>query len=337
MDYTDLRSWKKLIVNYQTPHTWKAIWQLTNTFIPFFITWYLMYLSLGYSYWLTLLLAIPEAGFLVRIFIIQHDCGHGSFFNSKKTNNLTGLFCSFFTWTPYYYWMKGHGIHHATAGNLEGRGIGDVYTATVKEYMQKTTWEKIKYRLYRHPLFLFLFIPSIVFVLWYRFPTSKHKALKKVESNVYFTDLVLILLIGGLIFLVGLKTFLLIQIPITIISTSLGNWLFYVQHQFEDTYWEKKEDWDYTQAAIQGSSYYKLPKILQWFSGNIGFHHIHHLNPGIPNYLLEKCYKKVPFLQQGVVLTIRKSFSSMMLHLWDEEQKKLISFGQYKRREYSRI
>lgn len=337
MDYTDFNSWKKLIVNYQTPHTWKGIWQLTNSFIPFFLTWYLMYLSLDFSYWLTILLAVPAAGFLVRIFIIQHDCGHGSFFSSKKANNLTGLFCSFFTWTPYYYWRKGHGIHHANAGNLEGRGIGDVYTATVKEYLQKTTWEKIKYRIYRHPLFLFFFVPSIIFVLWYRFPTSRHKALRKVESNVYFTDLVLILLIGTLIYLVGLQTFLLIQIPITIISTSFGNWLFYVQHQFEDTYWETKEEWNYSKAAIQGSSYYKLPKILQWFSGNIGFHHIHHLNPGIPNYLLEKAYKKVPFLQQGVVLTIRKSFRSMMLHLWDEEQKKLISFRQFKQREYSGI
>lgn len=332
MDNTDSRSWKNMLANYQTSHTLKSVWQLLNSFIPFFITWYLMFLSVEYSYWLTLLLAIPEAGFLVRIFIIQHDCGHGSFFKSKKANNIVGLFCSFFTWTPYFYWRKGHGIHHANAGNLEGRGIGDVYTITVKEYLQKSKWERIKYRLYRHPLFLFLFIPAIVFIIWYRFPTSKNKALKKVEPNVYWTDLVLILLVGTMIWLVSLKMFLLIQLPIIFISTSIGNWLFYVQHQFEETYWANKEEWNYSKAAIQGSSYYKLPKVLQWFSGNIGFHHIHHLNPGIPNYLLEKCYRKTPALQKAPVLTIRKSFRSMMLHLWDEEQKKLISFRQLKHR-----
>jgi omega-6 fatty acid desaturase (delta-12 desaturase) len=295
-----------------------------------------MFLASGYSYWLVLLLAIPEAGFLVRIFIIQHDCGHGSFFRSKKANNITGLLCSFFTWTPYFYWRKGHGIHHASAGNLESRGIGDVYTITVKEYLQMSKWEKIKYRIYRHPLFLFLFIPAIVFILLYRFPTSRNKALKKVESNVYWTDLILIVLVGTMIWMVSLKMFLLIQLPIIFISTSAGNWLFYVQHQFEETYWANKEEWNYSKAAIQGSSYYKLPKVLQWFTGNIGFHHIHHLNPGIPNYLLEKCYRKNPELQKATTLTIAKSFRSMMLHLWDEEQKKLISFRQLKQRGYQR-
>ncbi|MGE5363165.1 MAG: fatty acid desaturase [Bacteroidota bacterium] len=293
-----------------------------------------MFHSVGYSYWLTLLLAIPESGFLIRIFIIQHDCGHGSFFKSKKANDVTGLLCSFFTWTPYYYWKKGHGIHHANAGNLEGRGIGDVYTLTVKEYQQRSRWGKIKYRLYRHPLFLFLFIPAIIFILWYRFPTSKNKALKKVESNVYWTDFVLVLLAGTMIWLVGLNTFLLIQLPIIFISTSAGNWLFYIQHQFEETYWADKENWNFSVAATQGSSYYKLPQVLQWFSGNIGFHHIHHLNPRIPNYLLEKCYRKIPALQKAPTLTIVKSLRSLLLHLWDEEQKKLISFRQLKQREY---
>ncbi|MGE5497928.1 MAG: fatty acid desaturase [Syntrophothermus sp.] len=332
MDNTGPGSWRNMLADYQTPQVLKSVWQLLNSFIPFFVTWYLMFLSVEYSYWLTLLLAIPEAGFLVRIFIIQHDCGHGSFFRSKKANNLTGLFCSFLTWTPYFYWRKGHGIHHANAGNLEGRGIGDVYTITVKEYMQKSNWEKFKYRMYRHPLFLFLFIPSIIFILWYRFPTSRNKAFKKVESNIYWTDLVLILLAGTMIWMVSLKMFLLIQLPIIFISTSVGNWLFYVQHQFEETYWANKEEWNYSKAATQGSSYYKLPKILQWFSGNIGFHHIHHLNPGIPNYLLEKCYRKNPALQKAPTLTIAKSFKSMLLHLWDEEQKKLISFRQLKQR-----
>lgn len=334
MNYTDYGSWKNLLADYQAFQAGKSVWQLINSFVPFFIIWYLMFHSVGYSYWLTLLLAIPESGFLIRIFIIQHDCGHGSFFKSKKANDVTGLLCSFFTWTPYYYWKKGHGIHHANAGNLEGRGIGDVYTLTVKEYQQRSRWGKIKYRLYRHPLFLFLFIPAIIFILWYRFPTSKNKALKKVESNVYWTDFVLVLLAGTMIWLVGLNTFLLIQLPIIFISTSAGNWLFYIQHQFEETYWADKENWNFSDAATQGSSYYKLPQVLQWFSGNIGFHHIHHLNPRIPNYLLEKCYRKIPALQKAPTLTIVKSLRSLLLHLWDEEQKKLISFRQLKQREY---
>lgn len=334
MNYTDYGSWKNLLADYQASQAGKSVWQLINSFVPFFIIWYLMFHSVGYSYWLTLLLAIPESGFLIRIFIIQHDCGHGSFFKSKKANDVTGLLCSFFTWTPYYYWKKGHGIHHANAGNLEGRGIGDVYTLTVKEYQQRSRWGKIKYRLYRHPLFLFLFIPAIIFILWYRFPTSKNKALKKVESNVYWTDFVLVLLAGTMIWLVGLNTFLLIQLPIIFISTSAGNWLFYIQHQFEETYWADKENWNFSVAATQGSSYYKLPQVLQWFSGNIGFHHIHHLNPRIPNYLLEKCYRKIPALQKAPTLTIVKSLRSLLLHLWDEEQKKLISFRQLKQRGY---
>ncbi|MGE5621098.1 MAG: fatty acid desaturase [archaeon] len=337
MDYTNPNSWKNILNNYQTPHAWKSIWQLCNTFIPFFLTWYLMYRSVEYSYWLTLLLSIPAAGFLVRVFIIQHDCGHGSFFGSKKGNDLTGIFCSVFTWTPYYYWRRGHGIHHANAGNLAGRGIGDVYTATVKEYMQKSPWGKLRYRLYRHPLFLFVFIPSIIFVLWYRFPTSKNKALKKEEPNIYWTNLALFLIIGGAIWAAGWETFLLVQLPIIFLATSAGNWLFYVQHQFEDTYWAEKSEWSYSEAAIQGSSFYKLPKVLQWFTGNIGFHHIHHLNPGIPNYLLEKCHNKNPMLQRAVVLNIRKSLKSISLHLWDEEQKKLISFRQLKQMQISGI
>jgi acyl-lipid omega-6 desaturase (Delta-12 desaturase) len=318
--------WKSLVAQYQSSHTWKSIWQLINSFIPFFAIWYVMYLSLDKGYWLTLLLAIPAAGFQVRIFIIQHDCGHGSFFKSNKANSWTGLFCSFITWTPYFYWRRGHGIHHAHSGNLEFRGIGDVYTMTVNEYLQRTTWGKIKYRLYRHPLFLFFFVPAIIFVLWYRFPTSKNKTLKKVQSNVYWTDLMIIILVGVLIWLIGIKAYLLVQLPIIFLATSAGNWLFYVQHQFENTYWSDKNNWDFSLAAMHGSSYYKLPKVIQWFTGNIGFHHIHHLSPLIPNYMLEKCYKNNPVFQKAVTLNLRSSIKSIFLSLWDEGQKKLIGF-----------
>jgi len=336
---TNQPGWKSLAAKYQTASTWKSIWQLGNSLIPFLALWYLMLLSLSVGYWLTLLLSLLAAGFLVRLFIIQHDCGHGSFFNSRKANDLVGTCCSLLTWTPYRYWQKSHAIHHANAGNLEHRGIGDIYTMTVKEYMQQSSWGKFKYRLYRHPLVLFVISPTLLFVVLYRFPTSQARAMKRVQASVYWTNLALALLIGGLIWLIGWKAFLLIQVPIIVIASTAGAWLFFVQHQFEDAYWAGSDSWDYTLAALQGSSYYKLPKILQWFTGNIGFHHIHHLSPRIPNYLLEKCHNENPMFQETVILTLRSSLKSIFLGLWDEEQKKLISFSQLKHRqpEMSRV
>ena len=324
--------WKTLVKEYQESYTRKSIWQLCNSFIPFVLIWLLMLYALNYSYWITLLLAFPAAGFIVRIFIIQHDCGHGSFFKSRRANDLCGLFCSIFTLTPYHYWRKSHAIHHASAGNLEHRGIGDIYTMTVNEYMQQTRWGKFKYRLYRNPLLLFLVIPTILFLFIYRFPSSSSKELRSYQFSVYITSLVIAVLVGTLIWLVGLKTFLIVQLPITFITSSTGAWLFFIQHQFENTYWADEEDWDYAYAALRGSSYYKLPKVLQWFTGNIGFHHIHHLSPRIPNYMLEKCHKENPEFQKTAnILTIRKSLKSILLSLWDENQKKLVSFRQFKR------
>lgn len=324
--------WKNLVAKYQTADTWKSIWQLGNSFIPFFILWYLMFLSLGVGYWLTLILSLPTAGFLVRQFIIQHDCGHGSFFKSRKANDWVGMACSLFTWTPYYYWQKSHAIHHANAGNLEHRGIGDIYTMTVDEYLQQSRWGRLKYRLYRNPFILFVLVPTLLFVLFYRFPSSQAKAMKRVRSSIYWTNLAIALLVGGLIWLIGVKAFLLVHAPVIIIAASAGTWLFFVQHQFEDTYWASDDNWNYTLAALQGSSYYKLPKLLQWFTGNIGFHHIHHLSPRIPNYLLEQCHDENPMFQEIVILTLGSSLKSIRLSLWDEEEKKLIGFRQLKQR-----
>ena len=321
-----LPSWENLVKKYQTASNRKSIWQLCNSFLPFIIIWYLMYLSIDVSYWITILLALPAAGFVVRIFIIQHDCGHGSFFKSKRANDFWGMACSIFTLTPYHYWRKSHNIHHASASKLDKRGIGDIYTMTVDEFLQKSRWGRLKYRLYRNPLILFVVIPIILFVVLNRLPISKSKALKKVRPSVYITTVVITLVMVGLIWLVGWQNFLMVQIPIIFIASTTGTWLFYVQHQFEDTYWSANNGWDYTSAAMRGSSYYKLPKVLQWFTGNIGFHNIHHLSPKIPNYLLEKCYKDNPFFQESVVLNIRSSFKSLFLRLWDENQKKLISF-----------
>jgi len=323
--------WENLITKYQNSSSGKSIWQLSNSFIPFLIIWGLMYLSLDVSYWLTLLLALPAAGFVVRIFIIQHDCGHGSFFKSKRANDFWGTVCSVFSLTPYHHWRKKHAIHHASAGKLEKRGIGDIYTMTVDEFLQQSRWGRLKYRLYRNPIILFIVIPIILFVILQRFPFPSSKSLKNLHPSVYFTTIVVLLITAVIIYLIGWKDFLLVQFPITFIASSTGTWLFYVQHQFEDTYWTNNNSWDYNLAALQGSSYYKLPKVLQWFTGNIGFHHIHHLSPKIPNYHLEKCHKEIPEFQKSPVLTLRTSLRSIFLRLWDEKQKKLISFHQFKR------
>ncbi len=329
-DSTQIHPWKNLVSKYQKSDILKSLWQLANSFIPFIAILYLMYLSLAVSYGLTILLALPAAGFVVRIFIIQHDCGHRSFFKSRKANNITGTLLSIFTLTPYLYWKKSHSIHHAGTGNLEHRGVGEIYTMTVEEYRQKSRWGKLKYKLYRNPFILFIFFPYILFTIVYRFPVSRSEDLKPYNKSVYLTDLLIGLLAAGIIWIIGWQSFLMIQIPIYFISSTAGMWIFYVQHQFEDTYWNSGDEWSYTQAAINGSSYFKLPKVLQWFTGNIGFHHIHHLSPKIPNYRLEKCYKENPEFQKAVVLTLRSSLRSILLKLWDEKQKKLISFYRFK-------
>lgn len=324
--------WTKLVAQYQQPNVRTSVWQVINSFGPFFVMWGLMAFTLQYSYPLTLLLAFPAAGFVIRMFIIQHDCGHGSFFKSRVANDVIGTIAGVFTFTPYLYWRKSHAIHHAGASNLEERGIGDVYTMTVHEYLQASNWEKLKYRVYRHPLFLFGLVPAILFIVLNRFPYSGSKSWKKEErASVYWNDLAMLGIAAVLSYVIGWQAFLMIELPIILIAASVGTWLFYVQHQFEDTYWAKKPEWDYALAAMQGSSYYQLPRVLQWFTGNIGFHHIHHLSPRIPNYRLEQCHNENPEFQRVMTLTPWNSLKTTMLTLWDEESKKLISFGDMKR------
>jgi omega-6 fatty acid desaturase (delta-12 desaturase) len=296
-----------------------------------FVLWYLMVLSLDVSYLLTIGLACIAAGFMARIFIIQHDCGHGSFFRSQKANDAVGMIASVLTLTPYHYWRKSHAIHHAGAGKLDKQGIGDIYTMTVDEFLSKSRWGRLKYRVYRNPIVLFVLGPTFLFAVIYRFPISRVNALRQVEASVWLTNLAIAVVAAGMMMLVGWKTFLAVQVPITVVTSSLGMWLFYVQHQFEDTYWSNSNDWDFAAAAIKGSSFYRLPKVLQWFTGNIGFHHVHHLSPKIPNYLLEKVHSEVPEVQGATVLTLWTSLKSLPLTLWDERRKKLISFAQLKK------
>ncbi len=321
-------AWKQLVGKYQNPDTRKSLWQVVNSFGLFILGWILMYWSLSVSYWLTLLLAFPTAGFLVRIFIIQHDCGHGSFFKSRTWNDRLGAVCGVFTFTPYYQWRKSHAIHHATSSNLGKRGVQDLYTLTVEEYDSLSNWGKLRYRLYRNPITLFVLLPTFLFVVLYRFP--KPGSRRKEVASVLWTDLAILVASLLLMWMIGWQAFLMIQLPLIIIAASAGTWLFYVQHQFEDTYWANEEEWDYALAALKGSSYYRLPRVLQWFTGNIGFHHIHHLSPKIPNYLLEQCHVENRELQDVAVLTLGSSVKSVPLSLWDENQKRLISFREYR-------
>jgi omega-6 fatty acid desaturase (delta-12 desaturase) len=265
----------------------------------------------------------------VRLFIIQHDCGHGSFFNSRKWNDRVGKICGVFTLVPYYQWRKSHAIHHANSGKLgDMRGVGEIYTMTVDEYFHSSKWRQFGYRIFRNSFFLIGLVPFFAFVVGYRFPdkVTMGKGWNKERKSVYWTDLGILILAGLTIWAIGLKSFLLVQIPITYVATTVGVWFFFVQHQYEDAYWAKDEDWSYVDAALKGSSYYKLPRVLQWFSGNIGFHHIHHLSPRIPNYKLEEAYNDNALFQDVNELTMRSSFGTLTLGLWDEDDQRLISF-----------
>lgn len=327
----DKREWIKIVKKYQNSDNWHSTRQILNTVIPFILISVLMYFSLRISYWLTLALSIPNAGFIARIFIIQHDCGHNSFYKSKRANNLVGSIFGVITLTPYYLWRRNHAIHHASSGDLDSRGIGDVFTLTAEEYHNQSSWDKFKYRFYRHPITLFLIGPIAIFFISHRFPLKTKKTERVERSSVYWTNLALAIIIVGFGYLIGFKELFLITFPMYFLAFSFGVYLFYVQHQFEHTYWRRKPDWDYFQAAIKGASFFKLPKVLQWFSGNIGFHHIHHLSPKIPNYLLEKAHKENTLFQEANTLTLISSLKSVSLKLWDEQRKKLISFKEYRK------
>tara|TARA_R110002096_G_scaffold26518_7_gene81767 strand:- start:9911 stop:11044 length:1134 start_codon:yes stop_codon:yes gene_type:complete len=320
--------WKKLVAEFQKSCPKKASWQLVNTLGSYVALWTLMYFALKVSWWLAIPLAIVAGGIVIRAFIILHDCGHGSFFKSKQANDFWGAVCGFITFTPYHHWRWEHSIHHATSGDLDRRGVGDIWTMTVEEYKESSKLLQFGYRLVRNPIVLFVIGPIYLFVLRERFPQSRAGIQQR--NSVYFTNIALLCIAIALSLTFGLWTYLILQFIIIAVASASGVWLFYVQHQFEDAYWENSENWDYTEAAIKGSSFYKLPRVLQWFSGNIGFHHIHHLSPGIPNYNLERCHHSDPMFKNVKPLTFFKSFKSMTYRLWDEAGKKLITFQEFR-------
>jgi acyl-lipid omega-6 desaturase (Delta-12 desaturase) len=317
-------AWKDLVAPYQTPTVGRSAWQVVNTLVPYAVLWYLMYCSLAVSYWLALPLILLAAGFQVRTFIIFHDCGHGSFFRARKANDILGFITGVLTFTPYYHWRWEHALHHGSAGDLDRRGTGDVWTLTVQEYLEASRWQRFAYRLARNPIVLFVLAPLFLFLIKQRFPSPK--APRRERNSVYWTNLGVLTVAVGLTCLFGLKAYLLLQVGVLMVAGTAGVWLFYVQHQFEGVYWERGGDWDYCTAALKGSSFYKLPKVLQWFSGNIGFHHIHHLSPRIPNYNLEKCHQSEPLFQTVKPVTLCSSFKSLTFRLWDEQRRKLVGF-----------
>jgi len=321
-----IAEWKAIVAKYQVPSLWRAMVQIIDTLGPYVACWYLMYLSLSISWWLTVPLAVVAGALLVRVFIIFHDCGHGSFFKSPLANDITGFIAGMLTFTPYYHWRWEHSLHHASAGDLDRRGVGDVWTMTVQEYLESSRWKRFAYRLARNPIVLFVIAPVFLFVIQQRIPSSK--ANPREWNSVMWMNLAILLMAAGLAWIFGIWAYLLIQLIITMTAGAAGVWMFYVQHQFEDVYWERREDWDYTSAALQGSSFYKLPRILQWLSGNIGYHHIHHLSSRIPNYNLERCHKSHPLFRGVEPITIRSSLKSLPLRLWDESRRKLVGWKQ---------
>lgn len=321
VDPTELRQQAKA---FETPSNLRASWQLLNSMILFIGLWTLMHSLLEVSWWLVSLLALLAGVVLIRIFIIFHDCGHGVFFRSMRANHWVGFFCGLLVFTPYRQWHRDHADHHAKTGNLDGRGPGEVWTMTVNEFLDAPLWKQRLYRLMRNPLFLFGVVPTLFFIVLQRFPVRS--SCRQLKQSIWIMNLAVVVYVTLMMLAFGVGPFLFIQTIVVAVAGGAGFWLFYVQHQFETVLWTRSENWDFADAALHGSSYYKLPGLLQWCTGNIGFHHVHHLFPRIPNYHLEKCHNALPVFQQVPVITLASSFSTLSLKLWDESSNRLVRF-----------
>lgn len=327
-----IQSLRKRIAPFAASDRRKAFLQIADTLIPYLACWaVLVWLVQRKAHpAVTVLVMVVAAFLLVRIFILFHDCTHGSFFASQGANTALGYVTGILTFTPYHHWRHNHLVHHNTCADLDRRGLGDISTLTVEEYRAAPGMKRLGYRLLRNPFFLVSIGQAFFFLVAQRFPPSSGG--RRERLSVAFTNLALAAILGVAAFTVGLGTFLLVQVPVMVLAGALGMWLFYVQHQFEGVYWSRHEAWDPMKAALQGSSFYRLPRVLQWFTGNIGFHHIHHALPRIPNYRLQTCHEQTPLLRDVAPLTLRGSLKSLNLNLYDERQKKLISFRSLKPR-----
>ncbi|MDX8365254.1 fatty acid desaturase [Cytobacillus sp. IB215665] len=323
-----MKNLRKQVSPFEKSTTAKSVWQIINTIGPFLILWYLAYISLSVSYLLALVPIVLAAGFLVRVFIIFHDCTHHSFFKNRRVNRLLGTITGVITLFPFDKWGHEHSVHHATSGNLDKRGTGDIWTLTVDEYVAAPFRTRLAYRLFRNPFVMFILGPIYVFLLTNRF--NRKGARKKERMNTYLTNILIAALIGLLCWAIGWQSFLIIHGSIFMISGSAGIWLFYVQHTFEQSYFEKDQEWEYVLAAVEGSSFYKLPKVLQFLTGNIGYHHVHHLSPRVPNYELEKAHNNTKPLENVPTITMAKSVQSLKYRLWDEQGKDFVTFKEAK-------
>ncbi|MGE6401286.1 fatty acid desaturase [Bacillus cereus] len=328
MTLQNTKNLKKQVAPFEKSTAKKSVWQIINTVVPFIILWYLAYKSLSVSYWLALVPSLLAAGFMTRVFIIFHDCTHHSFFKSRRVNRIVGTCMGVLTLFPFDQWGHEHSVHHATSGNLDKRGTGDIWTLTVNEYLAAPFRLRLAYRLYRNPFVMFGLGPIYVFLLKNRF--NRKGARKKERMNTYLTNVLIVALVGLLCWAIGWQSFLLVHGSIFLIAGSIGIWLFYVQHTFEDSYFEEDKDWEYVKAAVEGSSFYKLPKILQFLTGNIGFHHVHHLSPRVPNYKLEEAHNNTLPLKNVPTITLATSLRSISFRLWDEQNNNFVSFKDVK-------
>jgi omega-6 fatty acid desaturase (delta-12 desaturase) len=322
----DMRALTQDLAGYREPHHGRSIIEILITIVPLVLLWLAMWFALNLGYGLYLLLAVPAAGFLVRLFMIQHDCGHGAFFRHRLANDWVGRVIGVLTLTPYDFWRRTHAAHHATSGNLDRRGIGDIDTLTVGEYLSLSRWGRLRYRFYRHPLVMFGLGPAYMFFLQHRLPVGLMRAGWQPWLSAMATNLSIVVVAAIVIWAIGFGPFLLVQVPVMLISASLGVWLFYVQHQFEDTFWAADKAWNLHDAALRGSSHYDLPIVLRWFTANIGVHHVHHLCSRIPFYRLPRALRRHPELAHIGRLTLVQSILCVRLVLWDEAARRLISF-----------
>lgn len=330
---TDREKTKKLkmaVTPYATSDTRKSIIQIANTIIPLIALLIGAYLIIPYTVLGAIGLSIIAAGFVVRTFIIFHDCTHGSFFKNKKANDIIGFITGVLTLFSYEKWKREHMIHHASSSNLDKRGIGDIWVMTVDEYLEASKWKRFSYRAYRNPLVMFGLGPLYLVLVSSRF--NRKDAKKKERMNTYLSNVCIVAVVTGIILLTNVQAFLIIHGTTMFIAGALGIWLFFIQHTYEDSYFENQSEWDYVKAAIEGSSYYKLPLLLQWITGNIGFHHVHHLAPRVPNYKLEEAHKKTPPLQRATTITIKTSIESLRYKLYDSPNKHFVTFKEVKRR-----
>ncbi len=321
------RDWVKILSKYREPSSIRSSYELAVTVGPFVFLWFLAWLSLSFSYWLTLAISLCNAAFLLRLFAIQHDCGHGAFFNNRTVSDWLGRVLGVLTLTPYDVWRRSHSIHHSSSGNLGRRGIGDIHTITVTEYRALRPYSRLMYRLYRHPVILFGLGPGYLFLLQNRLPLGLMGKARYWVSAMC-TNAAILVVLGLIVHFGGLMPIILIFLPSTLLAATAGVWMFYVQHQFETTHWEAEEHWQLHDAALKGSSHYVLPSWLQWLSANIGIHHVHHVHSCIPFYRLPEVLRNHADLANGNRMTIRDSLRSARLHLWDEQTKRLLSFSQ---------